>query len=187
MSVVGILVTFDVKSICNYHSFAYQCVIFAASPNYMLTFKNLMKPKFEAAGGCRDSSKSASVFCSDGRICNSQKYFWYFTIPLSYRLLLFRCATVSGSLNWYWFPIIPTNLTIVPYKLCACARAHKSWDERTQENLERLYFLCLFSLCSLSEIWYITYMTLFLPKPWPKTSISEQKTPRWHLTLPHIQ
>jgi len=26
----------------------------------------------------------------------------------------------------------------VPSKLCACARAHKSWGERTQENLEHI-------------------------------------------------
>src|SRR6218665_3565146 len=49
VSVVGILVTFDVKSVCDHHGFALQLAIFATSPNYTLTFKSLVKPKFEAA------------------------------------------------------------------------------------------------------------------------------------------
>jgi len=31
--------------------------------------------------------------------------------------------------------IIGPIMSNVPSKLCACARAHKSWDERTQENV----------------------------------------------------
>ena len=33
-------------------------------------------------------------------------------------------------------PMTHDQMTNVPSKLCACARTYRSWDERTQENLE---------------------------------------------------
>jgi len=32
--------------------------------------------------------------------------------------------------------VAKTHRTNVPSMLCACVHAHRSWDERTQENLE---------------------------------------------------
>jgi len=48
------------------------------------------------------------------------------------RKTLLTMAREKKSGAYYFWPV-----SNVPSKLCTCARAHWSWDERTQENLER--------------------------------------------------
>jgi len=54
-------------------------------------------------------------------------------------------AEVLETFSQHYGQILFT--TNVPSKLCACARAHSSWNEHTQENLNS--HICSFNKCVL--------------------------------------